>query len=199
MDEGARDLDEEGRRAFNVSRTGRASAAPRTSGCVRLETPGTLISSTSWRRGFDLRSLPLVKRKALLRKCAGGGTAALLGAFEKDGEALGRPGGRDGTRGHRGQESRTPYTSGRSDLWQKIRADKTGFRPSWLHRPQGQPGRVRGASPGGLRRGKLVYAGRAGSGFTGQMLKDVGDSFSPRDPPASVRWSRSRRRRRATG
>src|SRR5207244_9145980 len=39
---------------------------------------------------------------------------------------------------------------------------------------------------GGYDDGRLVYAGRAGSGFTGQMLKDVGDQLlaleTPRPP-----------------
>jgi len=46
----------------------------------------------------------------------------------------------------------TPRTRRPLDLWQKIRPTDRDIRRRGLHRAQGQPGRVRGASPGGLRR-----------------------------------------------
>src|SRR5256886_3880685 len=80
-----------------------------------------------------------------------------------------------------------PYKSGRSDLWQKIRADKTGdFVVVGYTAPKGSRGGFGALPLGGYADGKLVYAGRAGSGFTGQMLKDVGDQpvalETPRPP-----------------
>src|SRR2546426_12841354 len=80
-----------------------------------------------------------------------------------------------------------PYKSGRSDLWQKIRADKTGdFVVVGYTAPKGSRGGFGALHLGGYADGKLVYAGRAGSGFSGQMLKDVGDQLlaleTPRPP-----------------
>src|SRR5204863_390727 len=53
-------------------------------------------------------------------------------------------------------------------------------------RPSFQRLQNRALHLGGYADGKLVYAGRAGSGFTGQMLKDVGDQLqalaTPRPP-----------------
>src|SRR5207249_11594775 len=62
--------------------------------------------------------------------------------------------------------------SGRSDLWQKIRADKTGdFVVVGYTAPKGSRGGFGALHLGGYADGRLVYAGRAGSGFTGQMLR----------------------------
>src|SRR5207247_7195754 len=63
-------LDEQGRPSFqrlqNRARIGRAPEIRHAS----VETPGTLyLFDLIAVEGFDLRSLPLVKRKALLRKC----------------------------------------------------------------------------------------------------------------------------------
>ncbi len=83
--------------------------------------------------------------------------------------------------------SQCTYKSGRSDLWQKIRADKTGdFVVVGYTAPKGTRGGFGALHLGGYDDGRLVYAGRAGSGFTGQMLKDVGDQLlaleTPRPP-----------------
>src|SRR2546426_3182413 len=43
--------------------------------------------------------------------------------------------------------------------------------------PKGTRGGFGALHLGGYDDGRLVYAGRAGSGFTGQMLKDVGDQL----------------------
>src|SRR5204863_9073209 len=83
----------------------------------------------------------------------GGGTAALLGALREGRRGAVRTGGRDGTRGHRGQESRRPvHERPLGPVAEDTRRQDRGFRRRGLHRAQGQPGRVRGASPGGVRR-----------------------------------------------
>src|SRR5438105_1769867 len=138
--------------------------------------------------GFDLRSLPLVKRKALLRKVLPeAGPLRYSEHFEKDGEALYDRAVGMGLEGIVAKKADAPYKSGRSDLWQKIRADKTGdFVVVGYTAPKGSRGGFGALHLGGYADGKLVYAGRAGSGFTGQMLKDVGDQLlaleTPRPP-----------------
>src|SRR5882762_1128028 len=118
---------------------------------------------------------------------AGGGTAALLGAFREDGEALYDRAVGMGLEGIVAKKADAPYKSGRSDLWQKIRADKTGdFVVVGYTAPKGSRGGFGALHLGGYADGKLVYAGRAGSGFSGQTLKDVGDQLlaleTPRPP-----------------
>jgi bifunctional non-homologous end joining protein LigD len=182
-------LDEQGRPSFqrlqNRARIGRAPDIRHAS----VETPGTLyLFDLMAVEGFDLRSLPLVKRKALLRKVLPeAGPLRYSEHFEKDGEALYDRAVGMGLEGIVAKKADAPYKSGRSDLWQKIRADKTGdFVVVGYTAPKGTRGGFGALHLGGYDDGRLVYAGRAGSGFTGQMLKDVGDQLlaleTPRPP-----------------
>src|SRR5438046_4702857 len=126
-----------------------------------------VCSSDLFRRSA-LRSLPLVKRKALLRKVLPeAGPLRYSEHFEKDGEALYDRAVGMGLEGIVAKKADAPYTSGRSDLWQKIRADKTGdFVVVGYTAPKGSRGGFGALHVGGCADGKLVYAGRAGSGFT---------------------------------
>ncbi len=182
-------LDEQGRPSFqrlqNRARIGRAPDIRHAS----VETPGTLyLFDLMAVEGFDLRFLPLVKRKGLLRKVLPeAGPLRYSEHFEKDGEALYDRAVGMGLEGIVAKKADAPYKSGRSDLWQKIRADKTGdFVVVGYTAPKGTRGGFGALHLGGYDDGRLVYAGRAGSGFTGQMLKAVGDQLlaleTPRPP-----------------
>jgi bifunctional non-homologous end joining protein LigD len=68
----------------------------------------------------------------------------------------------------------SPYQSGRSDHWLKIRADKTGdFVVVGYTAPKGSRGGFGALHLGGYSDGTLVYVGRAGSGFSAKQLKEV--------------------------
>src|SRR2546429_2807122 len=145
-------LDEEGRPSFqrlqNRARIGRAPDIRLAS----VETPGTLyLFDLMAVEGFDLRSLPLVKRKALLRKVLPeAGPLRYSEHFEKNGEAGDDRAGGMGLEGIVAQKADAPYKSGRSDLRQKIRAHKTGhFVLVGYTPPQGRPGGVGGLALGG--------------------------------------------------
>jgi bifunctional non-homologous end joining protein LigD len=182
-------LDEQGRPSFqrlqNRARISRAAEIRHAS----VETPGTLyVFDLMAVEGFDLRSLPLVKRKALLRKLLPeAGPLRYSEHFEKDGEALYDRAVGMGLEGIVAKQADSPYKSGRSDLWQKVRADRTGdFVVVGYTAPKGSRGGFGALHLGGYADGKLVYAGRAGSGFSGRMLKDVADKLqalaTPRPP-----------------
>src|SRR5947208_1951985 len=111
-------------RLQNRARIGRAPDIRHAS----VETPGTLyLFDLMAVEGFDLRSLPLVKRKALLRKVLPeAGPLRYSEHFEQEGEALDDRAVGMGLEGIVAKKADAPYKSGRSDLWQKIRADKTG-------------------------------------------------------------------------
>src|SRR5438445_639960 len=67
-----------------------------------------------------------------------------------------------------------PYRSGRSPNWLKIRADRTDdFAVVGFTRPKGSRSGFGALDLGAYRDGKLVYAGRVGSGFTAAQLEDV--------------------------
>lgn len=171
-------LDDAGRPSFqrlqNRARIGRAPDIRHAS----VETPGTLyLFDLMALEGFDLRSLPLVTRKALLRKVLPeAGPLKYSEHFEKEGEALYDQAVGMGLEGIVAKQADSPYKSGRSDLWQKVRADKTGdFVVVGFTAPRGSRGGFGALHLGGYRDGKLVYAGRAGSGFSSQQLKEVSE------------------------
>ncbi|HET7248433.1 MAG TPA: DNA ligase D, partial [Gemmatimonadales bacterium] len=171
-------LDDAGRPSFqrlqNRARIGRAPDIRHAS----VESPGTLyLFDLMALEGYDLRSLPLVKRKALLRKVLPeAGPLKYSEHFEKDGEALYDQAVGMGLEGIVAKQADSPYKSGRSDLWLKVRADKTGdFVVVGFTAPRGSRGGFGALHLGGYSDGKLVYAGRAGSGFSAQQLKEVSD------------------------
>src|SRR5947208_7219567 len=111
-------LDEQGRPSFqrlqNRARLGRAPEIRHAS----VETPGTLyLFDLMAVEGFDLRSLPLVKRKALLRKVMPEARPLRYSEHvEKDGDALYDRAVGMGLEGIVAKKADAPYKSGRSDL-----------------------------------------------------------------------------------
>jgi len=171
-------LDDAGRPSFqrlqNRARIGRAPDIRH----AAVETPGTIyLFDLMALEGFDLRPLPLVKRKAILRKLLPeAGPLRYSEHFEKEGEALYDQAVGMGLEGIVAKQADSPYKSGRSDLWLKVRADKTGdFVVVGFTAPRGSRGGFGALHLGGYRDGKLVYSGRAGSGFSAQQLAEVSD------------------------
>jgi bifunctional non-homologous end joining protein LigD len=171
-------LDDAGRPSFqrlqNRARIGRAPDIRH----AAVETPGTLyLFDLMALEGFDLRPLPLVKRKAILKKVLPeAGPLRYSEHFEQDGEALYDQAVGMGLEGIVAKQADSPYKSGRSESWLKVRADRTGdFVVVGFTAPRGSRGGFGALHLGGYRDGNLVYVGRAGSGFTAQQLKEVAD------------------------
>ena len=169
-------LDDSGRPSFqrlqNRARVSRAPDIRHSS----VENPGTIyVFDLIALEGFDLRPLPLVKRKALLEKLLpAAGPLRYSPHFEKDGEALYDQAVGLGLEGIVAKQADSPYKSGRSDKWLKIRADKTGdFVVVGYTAPKGSRGGFGALHLGGYVDGQLVYIGRAGSGFNSKQLKEV--------------------------
>ena len=128
--------------------------------------------------GFDLRGLPLVRRKEILQRLLPrAGPLKFLEHFETKGEELYERVVQMGLEGIMAKKADSTYRSGRSANWLKIKADKTGeFVVVGYSAPKGSRGgfgALHLAAYDGGERGRLVYAGRAGSGFTAKELKDV--------------------------
>ncbi len=125
--------------------------------------------------GYDLRPLPLEKRKALLEQIVPRvGPIKYLSHFEKDGEALYEQVVKLGLEGVVAKKADSPYRAGRSPNWLKIRADRTDdFVVVGFTRPKGSRSGFGALDLGAYENGKLVYAGRVGSGFTAAQLKEV--------------------------
>src|SRR6266705_2421119 len=125
--------------------------------------------------GYDLLPLPLEQRKALLEQIVPRvGPLKYLSHFEKDGEALYEQVVKMGLEGIVAKKADAPYRAGRSPNWLKIRADRTDdFVVVGFTRPKGSRSGFGALDLGAYQDGKLVYAGRVGSGLTDAELKDV--------------------------
>src|SRR2546429_2792070 len=141
-----------------------------------VETPAVLyVFDLLAFEGYDLRPLPLEQRKALLEQIVPRvGPLKYLSHFEKDGEALYEQVVKMGLEGIVAKKADAPYRAGRSPNWLKIRADRTDdFVVVGFTRPKGSRSGFGALDLGAHQDGKLVYAGRVGSGFTDAELKDV--------------------------
>ena len=169
-------LDDAGRPSFQrLQNRARVSRVPDIRH-ASVENPGTIyVFDLIALEGFDLRPLPLVKRKALLEKLLpAAGPLRYSPHFEKDGEALYDQAVGLGLEGIVAKQADSPYKSGRSEKWLKIRADKTGdFVVVGYTAPKGSRGGFGALHLGGYVDGQLVYIGRAGSGFNSKQLKEV--------------------------
>ncbi|HEV2751259.1 MAG TPA: DNA ligase D [Gemmatimonadales bacterium] len=168
--------DEAGRPSFqrlqNRARVNRALDVRR----AAVDAPGVLyVFDLLAFEGYDVRPLPLEKRKALLEQIVPRvGPIKYIEHFETDGEALYEQVVKLSLEGIVAKKAESTYRAGRSPNWLKIRADRTDeFVVVGFTRPKGSRSGFGALDLGASEDGKLVYAGRAGSGFTTKELKDV--------------------------
>jgi bifunctional non-homologous end joining protein LigD len=124
---------------------------------------------------FDLRSLPLANRKALLKRVVpSAGVMRYLDHFEDEGEILYQQVQKLGLEGIVAKRADSPYKAGRSAIWVKIRTRKTeDFVVVGFTAPKGSRGGFGALYLACYRDGQLMFSGRAGSGFSEQQLIDV--------------------------
>ncbi|GIW51440.1 MAG: ATP-dependent DNA ligase [Gemmatimonadales bacterium] len=140
--------------------------------------------------GFDLRPLPLVERKRLLREILPpAGALRYADHVEKEGEAFYRELMRLRLEGMVGKRSDSPYRGGRSSDWIKVRAERTGdFVVVGFTAPRGSRSGFGALHLASFVRGELKYAGRVGSGFAPGDLEEIRQRLEVlrrRDPPCS--------------
>jgi bifunctional non-homologous end joining protein LigD len=137
---------------------------------------------------FDLRPLPLVERKALLKRLLPPvGPVRYLDHVDELGDAFYERVTAMGLEGMVGKRSDGPYRAGRTRDWLKVRADRTGdFAIVGYTSPQGSRGGFGALHLAAYDGGELRYAGRAGSGFSTQQLKEIREALDARrvaEPP----------------
>lgn len=129
--------------------------------------------------GYDLRPLPLVRRKEVLREILPTvGPIRYVDHLEEQGELMYRHIDRMRLEGVVGKRADAPYRGGRSKSWVKVRTVRTGdfVVVGWteqkgargglgsIHVAQYDPG------SGGESTPALVYLGSVGSGFSDELL-----------------------------
>jgi len=168
-------LAESGHPSFNRLQA-RAKLGAREAKRAAIEAPATLyVFDLLAFGGYDLRKLPLVKRKEILQKVLPQtGPLRYSEHFEKNGEALYEQVVKLGLEGIMAKKADSPYRNGRSGDWLKIRADRIDdFVVVGFTKPKGARGGFGSLHVGAYKDGTLIYCGRAGSGFTGAQLDEI--------------------------
>jgi bifunctional non-homologous end joining protein LigD len=124
---------------------------------------------------FDLRPLPLSERKALLELLLPrAGPLRYADHFEERGEDLLGAAGGLGLEGVVGKKADSPYREGRSPHWVKVRLERTtDLAVVGYTRPEGARSGFGALHLAYEKGGELIYAGRAGTGFTGKQLSAI--------------------------
>lgn len=129
--------------------------------------------------GNDLRSLPLMERKKILKDVLKGSPKNIVYSehFETDPKDFFQVSCEHQLEGIVCKDADSPYHSGRSDLWVKVKctARQEFVIGGWTN-PQGGRTDVGALLLGVYEEGKLRYAGRVGTGFdrkTLQYLKKI--------------------------
>src|SRR2546430_3015246 len=187
-------LNESGHPSFNKLQA-RAKLGAREAKRAAIESPATLyVFDLLAFEGHDLRKLPLIKRKEILQKILPlTGPLRYSEHFAKNGEALYEQVVNLGLEGIVAKKADSPYRSGRSSDWLKIRADRIDdFVVVGFSKPKGSRGGFGSLHVGAYQDGRLIYCGRAGSGFSGDQLSEISATLQslvrktpPCDPPGN--------------
>jgi len=125
--------------------------------------------------GFDLRPLPLLNRKDLLRRLLpASGPLRFADHVEEHGEDLFQAARDLGLEGLVAKAEEAPYKAGRSKNWLKLRVEHTGdFAVAGFTEPRGARAGL-GALHLAVREGSdWVYTGRVGTGMSDRQLRQL--------------------------
>lgn len=125
--------------------------------------------------GFDLRPLPLVERKALLRRVLPpAGALRFADHIPERGEALFEHVLRLGLEGMVGKRADAPYPGRRSSSWLRVRVEQTDdFVIVGMTEPEGTRTALGSLHLGAYRGDALVYCGRVGTGLGDALLVEL--------------------------
>jgi bifunctional non-homologous end joining protein LigD len=130
---------------------------------------------------FDLRPMPLLRRKELLSEVVPKlGALRYLDHIETEGEAFLEQVTAMGLEGIVAKKSASRYRGGRSGDWLKIKAERTGdFVIVGFTKPKGSRAHLGALQLADWVDGTLVYAGRVGTGFNDALLKELHGLLDP--------------------
>jgi bifunctional non-homologous end joining protein LigD len=125
--------------------------------------------------GHDLRQLPLEERKALLAKLVpGDGPVRLAPCVDGDAATLFAQACSDGWEGLVAKRKGSPYRSGRSADWRKLKCvcRQEMVVGGWTP-PKGSRRGIGALLVGYYQAGRLHYAGKVGTGFSAALLDEL--------------------------
>ena len=175
-------LDDKGLPSFSrLQKRGRLSS-PLEIGRAAVELPATFYTfDLIAYEDFDVRPLPLTRRKELLKDLVPAlGAVRYLDHIEREGEAVLRQVKAMGLEGIIAKKATSKYRSGRGGDWIKIKTEKSGdFVIVGFTKPNGSRAHLGALQLADWVDGTLVYAGRVGTGFTESLLKDLHALLEP--------------------
>ena len=135
-----------------------------------------------WRAGRDLRRLPLEDRRRELQKAIGRGskTVFLSRRLAKNGLAAYRDARGRGFEGLVAKDGASPYEERRSAKWLKVKVHQEdefvvgGYTP-----PRGARSHLGALLLGAYAKGKLLYVGKVGTGFSEKTLGELARTLAP--------------------
>ncbi len=132
-------------------------------------------------RGRDVRALPLADRRAILeREVREAGALRLARRLASDGFRAFEAARERGLEGIVAKDAAAPYETGkRSSAWRKVkvRAEEE-FVIGGYTAPEGSRAHFGAVLIGAFDDGRLRYAGKVGTGFTGKTLADLAERFA---------------------
>jgi bifunctional non-homologous end joining protein LigD len=136
-----------------------------------------------WLNGKDLRSLPLVERKERLRKLIDGKSPRLVyvEGLSGNGQEIYKEGCRLGLEGIVAKRRGAPYRSGEQESWIKAKCTRTDTFPivAFVEKLGAKPRRIASLYLGRWEGDRLFYAGKARSGYTEAVARDVREALDP--------------------
>lgn len=144
--------------------------------------------------GYDLRPAPLIERKRALQTLLTKPPATFVYVehFEmNDGEAVYRHACKLGLEGVVSKRRDSPYRSGRQETWLKLKCTKSDTFPivAFVEKLGARPRKIASLYVGRREGDRLVYAGKARSGYTETVAREVRERLDPlivRRSPLSV-------------
>ncbi|MDW6026395.1 DNA ligase D [Mesorhizobium sp. BAC0120] len=142
--------------------------------------------------GRDLRSRPLIDRKAALQKLLESAESGLVYSdhLKVSGEQVFEHACRLGLEGIVSKRVDAPYRSGRSETWRKVKCSRSDTFPivAFVEKLGAHPRRVASLYIGRQQDGRLIYAGKVGTGYTltsARQLREILDPLIQTSSPLS--------------
>jgi bifunctional non-homologous end joining protein LigD len=134
--------------------------------------------------GYDLRSAPLIERKRALQRVLTKAPPKLhyVEFFEmNDGDAVYRHACKFGLEGIVSKRRDAPYRSGRQESWLKLKCTKsdTFSIVAFVEKLGARPRKIASLYVGRRDGDRLIYAGKARSGYTEPVAREVRERLDP--------------------
>jgi bifunctional non-homologous end joining protein LigD len=134
--------------------------------------------------GYDLRGAPLIERKRALQRVLAKAPPKIhyVEFFEtNDGDAVYRHACRLGLEGIVSKRRDSAYRSGRQESWLKLKCTKSDTFPivAFVEKLGARPRKIASLYVGRRDADRLVYAGKARSGYTESVAREVRERLDP--------------------